>query len=366
MRPNDMPAEEFRRFGHELVDWVEQYLSGIGELPVLGPVQPGDLKKALPPSGPEQGEPMERILEDFQRLVMPAVNHWNHPRFMAYFSVTASGPGILGELLSAAINANHMVWKSNPAATELEEVALGWLRQWIGLPDDFFGIIYDTASVSTLHAIAAARDMADPEVRTRGAVAGLTLYTSEQAHSSVEKGAICLGIGQDNVRKIPVDDEFRMRVDVLRKTIDEDIKAGKKPFWVCSTVGTTSVTSVDPVEPIQQICESYGMWHHVDASYAGSAAVIPEYRHILRGAERAHSLVVNPHKWLFTPVDCSAFYTRRPDILKRAFSLVPAYLMTAEDNVATNYMDYGVQLGQAFSGAETVVCHALLRTGTDC
>jgi aromatic-L-amino-acid/L-tryptophan decarboxylase len=348
MRPNDMPAEEFRRFGYELVDWVAGYLDNLGDLPVMPAIQPGELKTALPAAGPEAGEPMDKILEDFRRLIVPAINHWNHPRFMGYFSVSASGPGILGELLSAAINTNHMVWKSNPAATELEEVVLAWLRQWIGLPASFFGIIYDTASVSTLHAIAAAREMADPEIRTRGAGAGLTLYTSEQAHSSVEKGAICLGIGQDNVRKIPVDAQFRMKVDALRAAIAADAAAGKKPFCVSSTVGTTSVASIDPVEEIQQVCEQYDIWHHVDASYAGPAAIIPEFRHILRGAERAHSLVLNPHKWLFTPIDISVFYTRRPDILKRAFSLVPAYLQTAEDSQATNYMDYGVQLGRRF------------------
>ncbi len=267
---------------------------------------------------------------------------------MGYFSVSASGPGILGELLSAAINTNHMVWKSNPAATELEEVVLAWLRQWIGLPDELLRnhLRHRVHQHPARHRRRPGNGRSrDSHPRRRG---GLTLYTSEQAHSSVEKGAICLGIGQDNVRKIPVDAQFRMKADALRAAIAADAAAGKKPFCVSSTVGTTSVASIDPVEEIQQVCEQYDIWHHVDASYAGPAAIIPEFRHILRGAERAHSLVLNPHKWLFTPIDISVFYTRRPDILKRAFSLVPAYLQTAEDSQATNYMDYGVQLGRRF------------------
>jgi aromatic-L-amino-acid decarboxylase len=340
--------DDFRRAGHEVVDWIADYLEDARRFPVLPTVKPGDLTDSLPRSAPEHGESFGAILDDFHKLILPAVTHWNHPRFMAYFGISASAPGILGEMLAATINANGMLWKSSPAGTELEAVTLGWLRQWLGMPEEFFGIIYDTASVSTLHAIAAAREMADPETRERGGVRNLTLYTSEHAHSSVQKGVLALGLGGRNFRKIPVDAEFRLRPDALVAAIEDDLKAGKKPFCVVATVGTTSTTSVDPVSQIADVAERYGLWLHIDAAYAGAAAILPEFRHILAGAERADSLVTNPHKWLLTPIDLSAFYTRRPEVLRRAFSLVPEYLRTEEDTRAVNYMDYGVQLGRRF------------------
>jgi aromatic-L-amino-acid decarboxylase len=343
-----MSHDEFRRYGHEAVDWIADFLAHPECYPVLPRVQPGDVANALPASAPETGEPMEAILDDFRTLVAPAMTQWNHPGFMAYFANTSPGPAIIAEMLAAAMNGNGMLWKTSPALTELEQVALGWLRQWIGLPEDFFGLIYDTASVATMHAIACAREMADPEARTRGASPGLVVYTSEQSHSSIEKGAIALGIGQDNVRKVPVDAAFRMRPEALEETIAHDVERGLRPCCVTATVGTTSTTSIDPVPAIAEIAARHGMWLHVDAAYAGSAAILPEFRHILAGAERAHSLVTNPHKWLFVPMDLSAFYTRRPDILKRAFSLVPEYLRTTEDPRVVNLMDYGVPLGRRF------------------
>jgi len=331
-----------------VVDWIADYLENIRQYPVLAKTQPGDLIDSLPARAPEYGEGMDAILQDFEQAIVPALTHWNHPRFLAYFAISASQPGILAEMLAAALNVNGMLWKSCPALTELEQVTLGWLRQWIGLPAEFFGIIYDTASVSTLHALAAAREMADPQTRTRGNSGGLVMYTSEHAHSSVEKAAITLGIGQDNFRKIPVDDAFRMRVDALCEAIEADQLAGKKPFCIVPTVGTTSTSSIDPVNEIADVAEACGAWLHVDAAYGGAAAVAPEFQSVLHGAERADSLVVNPHKWLVTPFDLSAFYTRRPEILRQAFSLVPEYLRTAEDPRAVNYMDYGVQLGRRF------------------
>ena len=346
---NQMTNEEFRRYGHQVVDWMADYLENIRDYPVLPAMQPGDLVDRLPAEAPERGESMDTILEDFEQSIVPALTHWNHPRFLAYFAISGSPPGILGEMLTAALNVNGMLWKSCPALTELEQVTLSWLRQWMGLPREFFGIIYDTASISSMHAIAAAREMADPEVRTRGnSSSHLVMYTSEHAHSSIDKGAITLGIGQDNVRKIPVDENFRMRADVLRERMEADLRAGLKPFCVVATVGTTSTSSIDPVPAIADVAEEYGAWLHVDAAYGGAAAVVPELRGILDGVERAHSLVVNPHKWLFTPIDLSVFYTSRPDILRRAFSLVPEYLKTGEDPRAINYMDYGVQLGRRF------------------
>jgi aromatic-L-amino-acid/L-tryptophan decarboxylase len=340
--------DQFRRAGHDVVDWIADYLEDARKYPVLPSMKPGELVDRLPSCAPERGEPIEAMIEDFHKLILPAVTHWNHPRFMAYFGISASAPGILGEMLASAINANGMVWKSSPAGTELEIVAMNWLRQWLGLPEEFFGIVYDTASVSTFTAIAAARELAAPEVRDHGLSPKLVLYTSEQAHSSVEKGAIALGIGRSNVRKIGVDAEFRMRPDLLEAAVKADLESGRKPFCVAATTGTTSTTSVDPVPAIADIAERYGLWLHIDAAYGGSAAILPECRWVLEGAERCDSLVMNPHKWLFTPIDFSAFYTRRPEILRRAFSLVPEYLRTEENPRAVNYMDYGVQLGRRF------------------
>jgi aromatic-L-amino-acid decarboxylase len=343
-----LSPEEFRKFAHGAVDWMADYLAHSETYPVLPRAKPGELTDSLPRCGPEHGEPMAAILADFRDKIVPAATHWNHPGFMAYFAISASGPGILGEMLTAALNMNGMLWKTSPAVVELEQVALDWLRRWIGLPDALFGITFDTASTSSMHAIAAAREMVAPEVRTDGGGSGLVIYTSEQSHSSIEKGAIAIGIGQKNVRKIAVDGEYRMRPDALASAMEQDRAAGLRPFCVVATVGTTSTTSIDPVEQIAPIAERHGAWLHVDAAYAGVAALAPELQHILRGCERADSLVTNPHKWLFTPVDISILYTRRPEILRRAFSLVPEYLRTADDPRATNYMDYGVPLGHRF------------------
>jgi aromatic-L-amino-acid decarboxylase len=345
---SDMPPDEFRRAGHELVDWVADYLQNIREYPVLPNVKPGDLVDALPPSAPEQGEPIEAIFDDFKTLIIPSMTHWNHPNFHAYFSVSASGPGILAELLSAALNINGMVWKSSPASTELEQVTMRWLADWMGLDREFFGVIFDTASLSTMHGIAAAREYVDPEVRSRGGSRNLTVYTSQQAHSSIEKGAIAIGIGQENVRLVPVDDAFRMRPDALAEMLRGDVDTGKTPCCIVPSAATTSTTSIDPIADVIEIGLRYNAWIHVDAAYGGVAAIVPEHKDILKGVERAHSLVVNPHKWLFCPVDLSAFYTKRPDILRRAFSLVPEYLKTKEDGRVVNYMDYGVPLGRRF------------------
>jgi aromatic-L-amino-acid decarboxylase len=341
-------VDDFRSAAHGAVDWVSEYLEDTRRYPVFPLVKPGDLTDSLPPCAPATGEPLDAILKDFEKLIVPAVTHWNHPGFMAYFACTGSTPAIIAEMLIATLNTNGIHWATSPALTELEQVTLGWLRQWLGLPDEFFGIIYDTASVSSLHAIAAARELADPDARENGSRPYLTLYTSEQAHSSIEKDAIALGIGRRNVRKIPVDVHFRMRTDALAEAIERDLAAGKRPFCVVATVGTTSTTSVDPVPAIADLAEKHGLWLHVDAAYGGGAAIVPEFRHIFAGVERAHSLVVNAHKWLFTPMDLSVFYTRRPDILRRAFSLVPEYLRTAADPRAINLMDYAIPLGRRF------------------
>jgi aromatic-L-amino-acid/L-tryptophan decarboxylase len=343
-----MLPEEFRRYGHEVVDWIADFLAHPERYPVLPKIQPGELAGALPACGPEKGEPMDRILADFEKLIVPAMTHWNHPGFMAYFANSAPGPGILGEMLAAALNGNGMVWKTSPAVTELELVTLGWLRDWMALPAAWFGMIHDTASTSTMHAVAAAREMADPEVHQRGGSRNLTVYTSAQSHACVAKGAISIGIGRENVRHIPVDAEFRMRPEALEEAVRRDLDAGKRPMFVAATVGTTSTTSVDPVPAIADIAERYGMWLHVDAAYAGPAAIVPELRWAFAGCDRADSFVTNPHNWLFTPMDLSVFFTRRPQILRRAFALVREYLTTGEDPRAVNMMDYGVALGRRF------------------
>lgn len=353
-RSTDMDPEEFRRYAHEVVDRIADYLADPTRWPVLARVTPGELRRALPVSPPSSPEPMEEILADVERVVLPATTHWNHPGFLGYFGITGSGPGILGEMWAAALNVNAMLWRTGPAATELEEVALDWLRQLLGLPEGFEGTINDTASSSTLYALAAAREAAGLGVREHG-IAGradvprLRVYCSEEAHSSVDKAALTLGLGLEGTARIPTDDALRMDVDALADAIRRDRAAGILPIAVVATVGTTSTTSIDPVPEIAALCEDEGLWLHVDAAYGGALAIVPEHRDVLAGCDRADSLVFNPHKWLFTPIDCSALYTRRPDVLERAFSLVPEYLKVPErEGEARNLMDYSVALGRRF------------------
>jgi aromatic-L-amino-acid decarboxylase len=320
---------------------------------VLAQVRPGDLKAQLPPSPPAAGEPMPEILADVERLVVPALTHWNHPGFMAYFAITGSAPGVLADFLSAALNQQAMLWRTSPAATELESVTLGWLRRLIGLPDAFEGVIYDTASVATMHAIVAAREEAVADVRKLGLagrrdVPRMRVYCSDQTHSSIDKAVIATGLGLESLWKIPSDDRYQMRVDALADAIREDRAAGVLPVAVIPTVGTTSTTSIDPLPAIADICARERLWMHVDAAYGGVAAMLPSHAHVLAGAERADSLVVNPHKWLFTPFDLSAFYCRRMDAVRAAFSLTPEYLRTAEGATVRNLMDTGLQLGRRF------------------
>lgn len=333
-----------------MVDWMADYLRDIRKYPVLPNVQPGALIDALPAHGPESGQPMDAIMADFEKLVLPGLTHWNHPRFHSYFSISASGPGILGEMLAATLNIQHMLWKASPASTELEQVTLGWLREWWGLDPRFFGIIHDTASTASMHAILAAREQAAPQARLSGEHPRLILYRSEHTHNSVDKGALTVGIGKENIRKIAADDEFRMIPQLLERAIRDDLAAGNKPFCVVATLGTTSSSSIDPLPAIGQIAEKYGLWLHVDAAYGGPAALLEEYRYILDGSSRADSIVVNPHKWLFTPVDLSILYTRRPEILRRALSLdeTPAYLVTAQHDRALNFSEYALPLGRRF------------------
>ncbi len=348
-----MHPDEFRRHGHALVDWVADYLANPERYPVLPRVLPGQLRDALPSSAPEQGEAFSEIFRDFERLIVPALTHWNHPGFFAYFASSASEPGILAELLAAALNQQAMLWRTSPAATELEEVTMGWLRRLMGLPDAFEGVIYDTASIATLHGLAAAREAGVPQVRRAGLagradVGRLRVYCSEHAHSSVDKAVILLGLGHEALRRIPADTEFSMNPQALAAAVAQDRADGAVPMAVVATVGTTSMTSADPLPPIADLCSRERLWLHVDAAYAGAAAIVPEHRHFFEGWERADSIVVNPHKWLFTPFDLSAFYCRRMEVVRAAFSLVPEYLRTTDGAEARNLMDTGVQLGRRF------------------
>lgn len=346
----DTPKEEFKKFGHELIDWIADYLDNIESYPVLPDIKPGDIKSKLPQTAPIEHEDLTNIFSDVDKIILPGVTHWQHPNFMAYFNSSASGPGILGEILSSAFNTNGMVWKSNPASAELEETVLNWFKKMIGLPEEFFGVVYDTASVSTLHGIAAARENYGLNIRAKGmsGIPKLILYCTEHAHSSIDKAAITLGIGMDGIHRIPVDENFSMISPELEKAIREDRAKGFVPFCVVATIGTTSSTAVDPVDEIADICERENIWFHLDSAYAGVTAILPEMKKYFKGFESADSFVVNPHKWLFVPIDFSVLYTRKPDVLKKAFSLVPEYLKTAEDNTAINYMDYGIQLGRRF------------------
>lgn len=350
---SDMPKEEFRKAGYQLIDWIADYLNSIEKYPVMSQVKPGDISKQIPVAPPVNGEKIEKVLSDIDKVLIDGITHWNHPGFMAYFNTTSSGPGILAEILTAAFSSNGMLWKTSPAVTEMEKSMMNWFRQMVGLPENYWGIIYDTASTSSMHAIASAREQMGLGFREKGAAGRkdlpkIILYSSEQAHSSIDKGALLLGVGLDGIRKIPVNEKFEMIPEKLEEAIDEDIKKGCKPFCVVATVGTTSTTSVDPVEQIANIAEKYNLWLHVDAAYAGVTAMIPEMKWVSKNWERADSIVINPHKWMFTPLDLSILFTRKKEILKRAFSLVPEYLKTAQDSEVDNLMDYGFQLGRRF------------------
>ena len=345
----DMSPEELRRALGLAAEWVAGYRARVGSLPVLARVRPGDVTAALPAEPPASGDAVEAWLADLERVVLPAVTHWNHPGFMAYFGITGSGPGIVGELIAAALNVNGMLWKTCPALTEVEQVVLRWYARALGLPAAWFGMLTDTASTSTLVALAAAREATGIGVRDEG-LAGkppLVLYCSQEAHSSVEKAGIVLGLGRSGVRRIASDEKFRLRVDLLEQAIVADGAAGRRPFAVVATVGTTSATAVDPVSAIADLCARHGLWLHVDAAYAGSATVAEEFRWALAGCERADSLVANPHKWLFAPIDCSALFTARPEAFRAALTLVPEYLKTDVVD-AVDLMDYSFQLGRRF------------------
>ena len=348
-----MDPESFRKVGYSVIDWIADYMDNVTDYPVLSQVKPGEIRNRIPDTPPDGNEDMEVILNDFKQLILPGMTHWQHPSFFAYFPANSSEPSLLAEFLTAAMGAQCMIWQTSPAATELEEVVMDWLRQMLGLPDEFSGVIQDTASTATLSAILCAREKAtDFEVNKRGfqnsAPKRLIVYTSEEAHSSVEKAVKIAGFGKDNLRLIPAGEGFAMLPDELEKAIKKDKREGNLPCCVVATVGTTSSTAMDPLRPIGEICKRCDIWLHVDAAMAGTAAILPEMRYILDGVAYADSFVFNPHKWMFTNFDCSAYFCKDPAALTATFEILPEYLKTDADREVKNFRDWGIPLGRRF------------------
>ncbi|MCU0834871.1 MAG: pyridoxal-dependent decarboxylase [Chromatiaceae bacterium] len=344
-----MDHQAFRRYGHELIDWVADYFEQVEDYPVRAQVQPGEIKAQLPAAPPVAGEAMEQILVDFQTIVLPGMTHWQHPGWFAYFPANNSPPSVLGELLTAGLGAQCMIWQTSPAAAELEEVVMDWLRQMLGLPPGMTGVIQDTSSTATLCALLAARERATDFAANRGGVRQpLRVYTSEEGHSSIDKGVKIAGYGIENLRRIPTDERFAMIPEALDAALREDREQGLQPACVIATLGTTSSTALDPLEPIGEICARHGVWFHVDAAFGGTAALLDEKRGMLKGAERLDSFVFNPHKWMLTNFDCSAFFVKDPGTLIRTFEIHPEYLKTGHDAQVRNYRDWGIQLGRRF------------------
>jgi len=346
-----MNTSEFRQHGHELIDWIADYLDHADQYPVMARTKPGDIGNLIPDQAPEEGEPMDRIMADFQRDILPGITHWNHPRFFAYFPANNSGPSILGEMLSAGLGVNAMLWQTSPAATELEEKVMRWLAKLVGVPDGFSGVIQDTASTATLCALVCARERISNHQSNQTGLdkaGSLRIYTSREAHSSVVKGARIAGFGAENVVLIDINAQRAMAADDLAARIESDLDAGLTPCAVVATVGTTGCTAIDSLTEIGPVAKKHNLWLHVDAALAGTAAILPEKRWIFAGLDQADSLVFNPHKWMFTNFDCSAYYVKDPDHLERTMAIHPEYLKTGRDREVTNYMDWGIQLGRRF------------------
>ena len=351
----DTSPDEFRRQLHELADWIADFRENLGSLRVApnpAVAGPGSILAALPAKPPEDGEPFEKILSDVDRFIVPGMVHWSHPMFLGYFGWTTTAPAILGETITAPLNVNAMTWRTCPAATELETLVVDWIRQWMDLPQEFGGIVYDTASVGVMHALAVAREEGAPSVRERGLVGAgapvFRIYASEQAHSSAEKAAIALGLGEENVLRVPTDVHFCMNPSALREMIARDVRDHFKPLAVIATVGTTSTASVDPVPEMAKICRENKVWLHIDGAYGAGFAILPENKWLANGWREADSIVVNPHKSLFVPLDFSVLYVRDLERLRRVFTLVPEYLRGDTVEAQKNYMDYGIQLGRRF------------------
>ena len=347
-----MTPEEFRRFGHQLIDWLADYHEGMAERPVMAKTRPAEIRDALPAAPPDKPEDFAAVIADLDRFVLPGLSLWQHPRFFGYFPANALPAGILGDLVSTGLGVIGLSWQSSPALTEIEEVVTDWLRQMLGLSRAWSGVIQDTASTSTLVAMICARERATGYALARGGLQGetrkLCVYASAHAHSSVEKGAMLAGFGRDNMRLVPVDGNFAMRADALAQMVAADLERGDLPCAVVATVGATATTAIDPVADIGAIARRHGVWLHVDAAMAGSAMILPECRWMWEGVEGADSLVVNAHKWLGAPFDCSLYYVRDPEHLMRVMSTNPSYLQSAADGRVKNLRDWGIPLGRRF------------------
>ncbi|MBK1660962.1 pyridoxal phosphate-dependent decarboxylase family protein [Paracraurococcus ruber] len=347
-----MTPEEFRRFGHQLVDWVADYRAGLEAHPVQAPVAPGEIRAQLPASPPDQPEDMQAVLADLDRIVMPGITHWQSPRFFGYFPANAPLAGVLGDLVSTGLGVIGLSWQSGPAVTELEEVVTDWVRQMVGLSPAWSGVIQDTASTSTLVALLCARERSTGYAMARGGLqaeaAPLVVYVCAQSHSSVDKAALLAGFGRDQVRLVPFDDAYAMRADALAAMVEEDLARGWRPCAVVATTGTTATTAVDPVGAIAAVARRHGLWLHVDAAMAGSAMILPECRWMWDGIEAADSLVLNAHKWLGVPFDCSLYFVRDPQHLMRVMSTNPSFLQSSVDGQVKNLRDWGIPLGRRF------------------
>jgi aromatic-L-amino-acid decarboxylase len=346
----DIDEATLRSALHRASDWIADFRRDLAALPVAPAVAPGELLGRLETSLPAKGEPIERLLDEFESLIPGSLVHWSHPRFLGYFGWTTTGPGIVAEALAAALSINAMTWRTSPGATELETRVLEWIRELMTLPEQYFGVVYDTASVSTMHALSCARERVVPGAARDGvgSAGSLRVYASDQAHNSIEKGAIVLGIGSANVVRVASDGDFRMEPEALERAIVGDIAGGRRPIAVVATIGTTSTASSDPLPAIAEICRRHGLWLHVDAAYGGAVALLPECRSLVDGLDHADSIVVNPHKWLFVPLDFSVLYTRHPDELRAIYSLKAEYLHGDAARAQIDYMDYGLQLGRRF------------------
>ncbi len=362
MQPNEksfhMTPDEFRRHGHAVVDWIADYQARIESFPVLSQVKPGEIRAALPVNPPAQGEPFDALMKDVEKLILPGVTHWQSPNFFAYFPCNASGPGILGDLLSSGLGVQGMLWSTSPACTELETHVMDWLVGMLGLPEKFLssstgggGVIQDTASSAALCALLAGRERATNYVSNKKGCDGrLVAYVSTQTHSSLQKAAMIAGIGVDNLRQIDVDDNLAMRPDALAKQVEADGTAGLTPFFVCATIGTTSSNAMDPIPPIAEVCRQHNLWLHVDAAMSGTAMLCPEFRHLQDGVEFADSYNFNPHKWMFTNFDCNCFWVADRKALIQTLSILPEYLrnQATESGAVIDYRDWHIQLGRRF------------------
>lgn len=346
-----MDLELFRQKAHEVVDWMVNYFKTIENVPVKSQVKPGEIIRQLPNSPPEKGEPFENLMKDFNQIIMPGITHWQHPSYFAYFNANNSYPSILGEMLTATLGAQCMSWQTSPAAAELEERVMQWTGELIGLPKDFTGVIQDTASTATLCSLLTAREkFSDFTINRKGFNGNetFTVYCSSEAHSSIEKSVKIAGLGADNLRKIEVDAAYAMAPDALEKAIKQDIEKGYRPLAVVAATGTTGSIAIDPLRPIGEICKKYNLWLHVDAAYAGTALLLPENRWMIDGIEMVDTFVFNPHKWMFTNFDCSAYFVKDKGALIQTFEILPEYLKTKEGDRVNNYRDWGIQLGRRF------------------